>query len=387
MIPFARIVKYGNAAPSPGHIIKIQSSRINQTNLMFLSSNGDLWAIGTNNSGMFGTGNTTALSVWTKIATNVKNFWSDSTASPGGIVLYITNDNRWYTSGSVSAIGVNASSTTVFTERTSTFSAISYNDIKYLDLTYENICIVTNSGSIYTGGQNSDGRLGNNTTSYSTFALRTDITTPVSKARFSRTGNTFYILLNDGTLRGSGTGGSGQLNASPTRSNFFTLNTGVLDFWAGNLNYIAKKSDGYYVAGANQNGQNGNGTTSGNVTTPTLVSAIGNPDYMYVTSSSFVTFNSSTSQYQYWGANSNGKLATGNTNSPSVPTNHDGISIPGFSHAESIFNIGWMANGSNTSFILGNDYQIYTAGSVGIHTPGVTVNTARFQKITLPSPY
>lgn len=384
MLPFSRMIVYGNTAPAPGQIIKIQSSRINQQNLMFLTSTGNLWAIGSNNSGMFGTGNATALSVWTLIATNVKNFWSDSVSSPGGLLLYITNDNRWFSSGLATPLGINASGTQVFTERTSTFGSIQYDNIRYLQLTYENISIVTKDNVLYTGGQNSDGRMGNNNTSFATFTQRTDLGSTVQKARFSRTGNTFYVLKTDGTLVGSGTGGSGQLNSSPTRSNFFTLNTAVLDFYPGNLNYFVKKADGYYASGANQTGQNGNGTTSGTITTPTLITAVGNPEYCYPSSGGFIIYTNSTGQFKYWGDNNQAKIGTGNSTAPTVPTLHDGISLPVFDHNETMLNDGWFANSAN-SFILGTDHQIYAAGLSGTHTPGRTSNTARFSRLTLPT--
>lgn len=384
MFPFARMVQYGNTAPAAGHVIKVQGSRSNQQNLMVLASNGNLWAIGSNNSGMFGTGNTTALSVWTLIATNVKNFWTDSVSAPGGIVLYVTNDDRWFSSGIVTPIGINASGTTVFTERTSNFSTVTYSDIKYLQLTYENICIVTNSGTVYTAGLNSDGRLGNGTTSFGTFTLRSDIGSTVQKARFSRVGSTFYVLKTDGTLSGSGTSGNGQLNGNATRSTFINLTTSVLDFWAGNLNYFVKKSDGFYACGSNQQGQNGNNTTSGFLSTPTLITAVGQPDYFYTTYGGFIMYTNSAAQFKYWGDNNQAKIGTGNSTAPLVPTVHDGVGLPTFSFVETMFNDGWFSNSSN-AFLLSNTNQVYAAGVVGTHTPGRTINTARFSVLTLPT--
>lgn len=382
MLPFSRIIQYGNIAPAPGHIIKVQGSKSNQSNTIFLTSTGNLWAIGSNNSSMFGTGSSTALTQWTLIATNVKNFWTDSVSSPGGIVLYVTNDDRWYTSGLVTPIGINGSSTTVFTERTSNFSTVTYSDIKYLQLTYENICIVMKDGSMYTGGANSDGRLGLGNTNFGTFALRTDIGSVVQKARFNSTG-TFYILRTDGTFAGSGNSSTYQLNPNVTRSTFLNLSTSVLDFFVGTNNYFIKKSDGIYVAGANNSGQNGNGRSAGSITTPTLNTDIGNPDYIYSASNSAVAYYNSTGEFKYWGDNTQGKNGTGSTSWYTVPTVHDKVLLPEFSHEETIYNDGWFINSSN-SYILGTDNMIYVAGAIGTHTPGIGSNSYRFKPITLP---
>ncbi|AFC21448.1 regulator of chromosome condensation [Cronobacter phage vB_CsaM_GAP32] len=382
MLPFSRIIQYGNIAPAPGHIIKVQGSKFNQSNTIFLTSTGNLWAIGSNNSGMFGTGSSTALTQWTLIATNVKNFWCDSISSPGGVLLYITNDNKWFSSGIATALGINASSVMVFTDRTNIFGAVTYDNIKYLQLTYENINIVMKDGSMYTGGANGDGRLGLGNTNFGTFALRTDIGSVIQKARFNTTG-TFYILRTDGTLAGSGNSTVFQLNPNVTRSTFINLNTEVLDFYVGTNNYFTKKIDGIYVAGTNNSGQNGNGSTAGTVTVPTLVTSIGNPDYIYSAYNSAVAYYNSTGEFKYWGDNTQGKIGTGSTSSYNVPTLHDKVLLPEFSHDETIYNDGWFINSSN-SYILGTDNMIYVAGAIGTHTPGIGSNSYRFKPITLP---
>lgn len=386
MIPIPRMVQYGNVVPQAGVVLKVETAVNNQLYTVLLTTSGKLWAIGANNSGMFGTGNTNPLTSWTLIATNVKNFWSDA-ISNSGVLLYIKNDDTWWCSGLTTPIGINSTAVNVFTDRTSNFNAITYSNINSLQLTYNNISIVTNDGNLYTGGVNTEGRLGDGTTTFGTFKIRPDVGTGnIQKALFARSVTTYYVLLTDGTLLGSGTGGSGQLGALATRTTFGTVTTGALDLFVGSGNFYIKKSDGYYACGANTLGQNGNNQTSSFISTPTLIPTIGIPDYFYAGLNCAITYNVSTTQYYVWGSNSNGKLGLGTgVSSYNVPTLHDKVQLPAFDHVPSLFNYGWFTSNSN-AYILGSDKKVYITGLSGTHTPGVTSTAVRFTAITLPSP-
>ncbi|QCW18649.1 hypothetical protein SEPL_427 [Salmonella phage SE_PL] len=60
MIPFTRILSYGNEVKAP--TILGERVQVNYSAAWYLHRNGDLYAIGQNNLGQLGTGDTTNLS-------------------------------------------------------------------------------------------------------------------------------------------------------------------------------------------------------------------------------------------------------------------------------------------------------------------------------------
>lgn len=98
MIPFARMLKYGNVVS----VSKIVDLQANDTHLMLLTSDGDMWAYGYTASGSMGIGTTVpqAEQRWYKSdISDVKLFSSNRLSS----TIAVTNDNRVYVCGSISA--------------------------------------------------------------------------------------------------------------------------------------------------------------------------------------------------------------------------------------------------------------------------------------------
>ena len=99
MIPFARISKYGNTVAG---LQKIKDLQANDTHLMLLTADGEMWAFGYTSSGSMGIGTTvsTANQGWYKSnISNVKSFSSNRLAS----TIAVTNDDKVYVCGSILA--------------------------------------------------------------------------------------------------------------------------------------------------------------------------------------------------------------------------------------------------------------------------------------------
>lgn len=99
MIPFARISKYGNTVAG---LKKIQDLQANDTHLMLLTTDGDMWAFGYTSSGSMGIGSTIAQANqgWYKSnISNVKTFSSNRLGS----TIAVTNDDKVYVCGSILA--------------------------------------------------------------------------------------------------------------------------------------------------------------------------------------------------------------------------------------------------------------------------------------------
>ncbi|MFS8319922.1 hypothetical protein ACMG5I_03230 [Escherichia coli] len=104
MLPFGRIVKYGNIVPVPLQIKKIIPT---DTEVVVLYTDGQLYARGSNSWGKFGRGNNNAVRSWTLIRENVKDCWMTQ-----GTLLVQDNDLNYFYCGYGSHIGLETSTTT-----------------------------------------------------------------------------------------------------------------------------------------------------------------------------------------------------------------------------------------------------------------------------------
>lgn len=99
MIPFARISKYGNTVAG---LQKIKDLQANDTHLMLLTNDGEMWAFGYTSSGSMGIGITvpTTNQGWYKSnISNVKTFSSNRLSS----TIAVTNDDKVYVCGTILA--------------------------------------------------------------------------------------------------------------------------------------------------------------------------------------------------------------------------------------------------------------------------------------------
>lgn len=160
MLPFVRILEYGNIKPvyEPNIVKMVAPSAFLNNTLMLLDKNGYLWGIGGNNSGIFGLGNTTSQNTWVRIMTNVKNFWCCGNSAYN---LVQTNDNRFFYAGTNLWTGASSNTTsTSFVECTSYFEPIGADNIKEIYTNLRSVMLLTNSGVLYAIGDNGNYELG-----------------------------------------------------------------------------------------------------------------------------------------------------------------------------------------------------------------------------------
>ncbi|SCA80121.1 hypothetical protein PSLUR01_00144 [Escherichia phage vB_Eco_slurp01] len=104
MLPFARMMNYGNIAPVPLQIKKIIPTDLD---VVVLYTDGQLYARGNNSFGKFGRGNNTALKSWTLIRENVNDCWLTQ-----GTLLVKDNDSNYFYCGYGDHVGLPTSTTT-----------------------------------------------------------------------------------------------------------------------------------------------------------------------------------------------------------------------------------------------------------------------------------
>ncbi|WPK19856.1 hypothetical protein [Salmonella phage SD-1_S14] len=116
MLPFGRIIRYGNIVPGPKKIIKVGASTQGQ---FLLTDSHDLYYIGRNQGGESGNGNTNTVSSWTLVSADVSNFFVGART-----LVIIKNDNTIWTSGQTYwfSSSTTTSYSTVLVERTSWFT-------------------------------------------------------------------------------------------------------------------------------------------------------------------------------------------------------------------------------------------------------------------------
>jgi alpha-tubulin suppressor-like RCC1 family protein len=188
--------------------------------------------------------------------------------------------------------------------------------------------VLMGDGSIYGCGFNSNGQLGDGTTTNrSTLTLMTNSTgkTPVS---ISCGGSHTIVLMSDGTIYGCGNNFNGQLgDGTTTQQTTLTLMTNSTgktpqSISCGNSHTMILMSDGsIYGCGSNNNGQLGDGTTANNVTALSLMTnttektpqsiSCGNGQTMVLMSDGLV---------YGCGLNSSGQLGDGTTTNRSTLT-------------------------------------------------------------------
>ncbi|EPE1232606.1 hypothetical protein ACSGOQ_005882 [Escherichia coli] len=207
MLPFARMVKYGNKAPERADIvIKMQApSAFTNNTLMLLYKSGDLWGIGGNNAGIFGLGNTTTQTKWVRLMQNVKNFWCTRNASYS---LVQTNDNKFYYAGWNLWTGTSSSvQSTTFVECTSYFSGFDMDNIKDIYPNVRNMFLLTNDSILYAIGDNSTYELGSSSSQLTSF---TQVNINVKKVS-SFFNSPTWIIKNDNSAWRCGSTSTGTL--------------------------------------------------------------------------------------------------------------------------------------------------------------------------------
>lgn len=219
MIPFARIIKYGNINPTV--IKEIKKIKGTGNGAIYLLSTGDMYSMGGSTYGEI-TGGAGGPHL---MAQNVDDCWGSLWGT-----LYLQNGRMIYN-------GVN-------------------------------ITIGLGTATAPTAMKN-----------YDCTSLFTDIMQISEIKKIQMGWRTLYVLSNSGMLYGIGLNNAGQLtgaaNATIPVSSFRLMSTGVLDFKTNNNNtvYVLKEDGKIYACGQNgTSGYCGIGVTTANVTTLTPIS-------------------------------------------------------------------------------------------------------------------
>ena len=159
MLPFARMVKYGNIKPAPSGILKISTST---THMGMLFDSGNLYLRGRGAQYMLGNNSTDFVqNGWVQCPYKVSNVWC---LLAGTIIL--TTDGEFYLAGQMNYVGVSVSPVPGWTNITSILSTIpgltTVQDIASTETTASNgaILILLSNGDLYGIGRNAGGQLG-----------------------------------------------------------------------------------------------------------------------------------------------------------------------------------------------------------------------------------
>lgn len=243
--------------------------------------------------------------------------------------------------------------------------------------------VLLNNGTVWTKGDNSNGQLGDNTSSdRSTWAQVPGLSNVTQIAAGS---GSLYALLSDGSVKAWGYNAFGQLGDGTTTPRYSPTPvsnlSGVTQIAAGGATAFALLSDKSVKAwGYNNVGQVGDGSTT-NRSTPSTVSNLSNVDQ--IAAGRFRTLGIpdvatayallSDGSVKAWGFNNAGQVGDGTTTSRSAPT--PVLDVSGATQ---------VAAGSGTGFVLLSDGSVRGWGrnNVGQVGDGTTTNRSRPTTVT-----
>ncbi|EBS4516614.1 hypothetical protein DQT32_04295 [Salmonella enterica subsp. enterica serovar Braenderup] len=362
MLPFARMLEYGNEIPHPTDKIKKMRSGQNHTGLLL--HDGSFYVQGLGNAYQTGLNTTNDTVNFTLISTGVDD-------------ISIGYNNTFYRVGSqVFGAGVMSNYSTVigtyqsFVDVSTTiFAGLTISQIKEIQISSSGLFALMNDGTLYAKGINTNTELGQ-------FVSRTDWTAVAVNVIGVYAGfECSYFLKSDNTLWGCGKNSNSQLGLSTAVSTWTQISTDVYKVYAGYYNLMVIKGDGnLYVCGTRANGLFGNGTTSGNTYVLTQVlTGISNPNFgrsfLYNTGNAF--FDST----GVWSTGTNAALGLGGLST----TTWTKVNI---SALGTIKDMTLMANG----ILVHDGTKIYGSGNSRL-LPGISTGTTYNTFIQCVTPY
>lgn len=357
MIPFVRILEYGNRAPSADKRVN-DALQSHYGSVYYLHSDGNFYTLGSNSLGQGGTGNTNSTNAWTLVNSNVERYFG----GVHGTIIIKKDKSIWYTGTRTALPMLSANTSGVWVDITQYFSTINVlaDDIKSCHIS-AGIRILLNDGRWFYCGENTNGYLGTgNTTSVSTFTFSSISSVKEISGSFAST----VLLLNDNTTQYAGAfvvaGGSDVSNTLT----FTAGPTGVQGI--GSTYYTAYffMQDGTtLVSSTNSSGQAGSGGTT---VAPmgTLIPFTTSGELKYKGSltnsagmSPIVFYNS-----KLWrcGVNSVGQCGNGRTQSSELVMVEMDLTSLGTNSVLS------FCGDTNRTYILDTQYNMYVCGTTGI---------------------
>lgn len=236
MIPFARIVNYGNKAPKPLPIKKVLTSNYN---VYVLMSSGKLYVRGQNARGMLGLGHSDPVLSWALSTESVKDIW----VGEQGALIQLFDNTYWYAGDNIQ-VGMVGTLKTVWTDWTVRSTLIA--PIKDIAMSNNTISVLLDDGSLWAAGGGQFGQLGNNSTTNNILGqfVRCVITesTLIPDRIFAK--NTMHGFISTtgklaytGTVNAVNTGGGVMYTSYTTNST--TYNSGTVLQYMNNTNSLS----------------------------------------------------------------------------------------------------------------------------------------------------
>jgi len=271
------------------------------THTIALKSDGTVWTWGSNASGQLGDGTTTSRKLAAQVKTATSTFLT-------GIIAIASGDNfcaalksdgtvwTWGVNGS-GQLGIGNTTTQKFAVQVKLSGGAALSGIINIACGATHALAVKNDNTAWSWGANTNGQLGNGSTTQATNPVQVKInsTTFFTGASVVAAGASHSaILKTDGSVYACGLNTSGQLSINSNTQQLYPTQavsssgpalSGVVDLACGASHTLVTKNDGtVYGCGLNSSGQAGYPTTSTNPKAATLLSnfliitAFGDPD-------------------------------------------------------------------------------------------------------------
>jgi len=351
-----------------------------------LSSNGTVWAWGTNDSGQLGDGTTLVRSSPVQVI-GLSNIVSISAATSHSVAVRADGTAWAWGSNSSGRLGDGTSTTRYIPVQVSGLSNISM-----VAIGDTHSLAVDTSGDVWAWGSNSSGQLGDGTT--------TTRYTPVQVSGLNNismlsAGSSHSVAVNQtGAVYAWGNNSSGNVGDGTTTSRSAPTQvsglSGVEIIAAGDNHTLALKDDGSVWAwGNNSSGRLGDGTST---TRYTPVQALYLTDAVAISAggSHSLAVKADGSMWA-WGANTNGRLGDGTTTTRTSPTKINGMTgvvlvAAGYSHSAGLKSDGAVWTwGSNSYGQLGDDVVIHRSAPTAIegYTDIIQVSAGTIHSLAL----
>ncbi|WEM33562.1 BNR repeat domain protein [Escherichia phage EJP2] len=267
MLPFVRMLEYGNNAPVPPVPIEPRLTSSDYSSNFSFVKDGKLYLTGSNDFYQLGiTPQTGVYNEWIKVPSS-ENVLLCSTGYSQ--TIYVTISGSVYIAGNDITVSPTASTTT-WKDISSRFNAIDMSKIKDISIDRYGVMVIAEDDSVWAIGTDNTGWSGQGIMSVGFFSFKQIYNTKPALRVFSGTG-TSRILLQDGTILSSGQNASHQCNAS-TIANVLSFTesfpgidtTLIYQYKICNNNCMIFLGDKrYYATGSGSYGVFGDGVTSG----------------------------------------------------------------------------------------------------------------------------
>lgn len=389
MLPFARMVKYGNKLPIPDPVEFTDVLQQHYTNAMYLHKpTNTLYGYGGNNLSQLGLGNQSTVSTFTVLATHCAAFWLGVHGS-----LMIDLDNRIYFTGNTVAFPDYGDATPVngyfrtWTDVTAAFNKINVhaNLIKSVHIG-ESTRILLHDGRVVVCGKNANAECG--TGNQNSIPVLTVVTGmgEVSQLACSLQGTHYLKTNKEAWFCGKDNFGE---SGGGTSSYVFTNK-----LIRSNVDYISATYDvtwwftagRVYWSGRNNSGQAGNGTTS----TTNQLTTVQNSQVIVNISDGFLcpsnmgnsTIGAPMAQYPSYvrsaGINTYGQEGTGNT---TIITSWGAFSLNAIQGGYD--NVLMASKDWSRTIIITKDYKLYACGGFNGSGGNLPDGTSVIKTLTL----